>query len=89
MKPIRELFGLDYLLGQETKQETTPEKLSDCVKWEQDADQLLTIVLNRIRDEVREKAKEKCYKANRTKINRGDIFGILQEMNLYYYTPAD
>lgn len=89
MKNIRELFGVDYLL---TKVKSAPEsnRLSDQVTWDADALEFNEKVLKRIRDKIADMAKERCYNANLAKINKGTIFGILQDLNWHeFYGPED
>jgi hypothetical protein len=87
---IRELFGVDYLLPKKDEK-TVPatNKLSDMVVWEPEALRLTDVVMGRIREKIYEMAKKRCYDNDRLKIHKGDIFGILQELNLYYYDSED
>lgn len=87
---IREVFGVDYLLKKkEEKSAPMTNKLSDLVTWEPDALRLTDNVLARIREKIYEMAKKRCYGNDRVRIQKADIFAILQELNLYYYDSED
>ena len=87
-KSIRELFGIDYLLSK-VQPEPESDKLWDKVVWQADAIQLNDAILKRIRDTIKDRVKDYCWKSNSAKITKADVLRALHDLNLDQFSDPE
>lgn len=67
------------------------EKLSDLIKWDADALNLLDSILSRVRAKVAEDCKTQCFKNNRPRIEKAVLLHVMHGLKplAWFIDPDD